>query len=163
MKDHIEKLIQNYPRMKAEMARLNIQIRDFQGITPEEAIESMHFAQPEGERVQKSDISDSTGRIALTYREHTDHVNRDWYGHLIRKRDLLADELRFFEAAIRTLSPLYCAMMTDMVLNQMSWDELEGKYHVCRMSISRYRKRAIAELDGLYAERNQDMMDFLLD
>lgn len=162
MKEKIEKMIQSYPQMKAELERLNIEIREFQGITPEEAIESMHFTQPEGERVQKSDISDSTGRIALTFRAHTEHINREWLGHLVQKRALLSDELRFFEAAIRTLNPLYAEVMVDMVLGQMRWDDLERKHRICRMSIARYKKRAIAELDKLYEDRNLDMAEFLL-
>lgn len=163
MKEKIEKLFQDYPKMKAELERLNIEIRDFQGITPEEAIESMHFAQPEGERVQKSDVSDSTGRIALSYRAHTEHINREWLGHLIQKRALLTDELRVFESSIRTLNPLYAAIVEDMVLGQMRWDDLEQKYHVCRMSLSRYRKRAVAEMAALYTELDKDMADYLLD
>lgn len=163
MKEKIEKLFQDYPKMKAELERLNIEIRDFQGITPEEAIESMHFAQPEGERVQKSDISDSTGRIALSFRERTERINREWLGHLIQKRALISDELRFFEVALRTLNPLYAAIMVDMVVGQMRWDDLMRKYHVGRTSIARYRRRAVAELDALYTERNQDVADFLLD
>lgn len=162
MKEQIEKLIQGYPQMKAELERLNIEIREFQGISPEEVIESMHFVQPEGERVQKSDISDSTGRIALSFRARTEHINREWLEHLIEKRALLISEVRFFEAAIRTLNPLYAEIMADMVLGQMRWDDLQTKYSICRMSIARYKKRAVAELDNLYEDRNLDMERFLL-
>ena len=162
MKEQIEKLIQSYPQMKAEMERLSIEIRDFQGISPEEVIESMHFVQPEGERVQKSDISDSTGRIALTFRARAERINREWLGHLIEKRAFLTSEVRYFETAIRTLNPLYAGIMADMVLGKMRWDDLQTKYGVSRMSIARYKKRAVAELDKLYEDRNLDMERFLL-
>ena len=163
MKEHIEKLIRDYPQLKMELNCLQVEMSEFEGISANEAIESMHFVQPEGERVQKSDISDSTGRIALSYKTYADRINREWYNHLQRKHTTLAEDLRFFEAAIRALNPLYAELMVDMVLNRMHWDDLALKYHVCRMSISRYRKRAIIELVQLYSEHEKVMTEYLLD
>ena len=92
MRERIETLIRDYPKNKMELKCLEHQIRNFRGITEEEMIDAMYFTQPEGERVQTSGVSDKTARIAMSYRERMDAINKDWYEHLERQYVALAEE-----------------------------------------------------------------------
>ena len=108
------------------------QIRNFKGLDDVDMIESMYFTIPEGEKVQTSGTSDKTARIAVTYREKMDRINREWYEHLLKEYDDLRDEILFFESALKALSGDLPAIMTDMIINGETWDSLCSIYHVSR-------------------------------
>lgn len=65
-------------------------------------------------------------------------------------------------SSLRALSPEYAAMMWDLVVEGMTWDSLEAKYHICRATVGKYRKKAILELDALYAVHDREMADYIL-
>lgn len=46
------------------------------------------------------------------------------------------------------LSGKQSQVLKDMVLGQMSWQELMSKYNVSHAMIGKYRKKAIEELEG---------------
>ena len=47
MSERVEKLIKEYSKMKVEARCLELQIKDFKGISEDEMIESMNFSQPD--------------------------------------------------------------------------------------------------------------------
>lgn len=162
MRERIERLIRDYPKNKMELKCLENQIRNFRGISEEEMIDSMYFTQPEGERVQTSGVSDKTSRIALSYRERLESVNRDWYEHLEKQYVSLAEEVGFFESAVNALQGKMGEVMRDMIFSQASWDELAGKHYVSRRTIGRYRQKAIDDLVVLYEKREAEMLSYML-
>lgn len=162
MREKIEALIRNYPKNKMELKCLEHQIRTFRGITEEEMIDSMYFSQPDGERVQTSGVSDKTARIAMNYRERMDSINKDWYQHLEKQYMALAEELGFFEGALKALPGKMGEIMQDMVFSQSSWDELADKHYVSRRTIGRYRQKAIDELVVLYEKHEAEMVAYML-
>jgi DNA-directed RNA polymerase specialized sigma subunit len=162
MSERIEKLMRDYPQMKTEARCLENQIRDFRGISETEMIESMQFSQPESERVQTSGVSDKTARIAISYRERMERINGEWYDYLEKKYVLLSEELRFFESAVRSLKGELGAMTEDLVFSGMTWDSVESKYNIGRTTVCRYRKKAIAELDRLYAAHDAEVAAYIL-
>lgn len=162
MRERIEQLIRDYPKNKMELKCLENQIRNFRGISEEEMIDSMYFTQPEGERVQTSGVSDKTSRIALSYRERMESVNRDWYEHLEKQYVSLAEEVGFFESAVSALQGKMGEVMRDMIFSQASWDELAGKHYVSRRTIGRYRQKAIDDLVVLYEKREAEMLSYML-
>ena len=97
MSGRAEKIMQDYQQMVMERICLENQIRNFKGITEEEMIDSLYFPQPDDERVQTSGISDKTARIAISYREKMDRLNKEWQAHLEKKHSVLLEELVFFE------------------------------------------------------------------
>lgn len=162
MRERIERLIRDYPKNKMELKCLENQIRNFRGISEEEMIDSMYFTQPEGERVQTSGVSDKTSRIALSYRERMESVNRDWYEHLEKQYVSLAEEVGFFESAVNALQGKMGEVMRDMIFSQASWDELAGKHYVSRRTIGRYRQKAIDDLVVLYEKHEAEMLSYML-
>lgn len=162
MRERIEQLIRDYPQNKMELECLEHQIRTFKGITEEEMIDTMYFTQPEGERVQTSGVSDKTARIAMNYRERMDAINKEWYQHLEKQYVSLAEEVRFFESAVKALQGKEGEIMQELVFQQVSWEDLADKHYVSRRTIGRYRQRAIDDLIVLYEKHEAEMVAFML-
>ena len=162
MSGRAEKIMQDYQQMVMERICLENQIRNFKGITEEEMIDSLYFPQPDGERVQTSGISDKTARIAISYREKMDRINKEWQAHLEKKHSVLLEELIFFESAVFALSGILPDFISDMVVKGLTWDDLADKYHISRTMVAKNRKRAIRELEILYAIHDEEMAEYIL-
>ena len=162
MSRQIEELLKSYPAMLQKRNCLVYQLAHFKGISAEEVIESMYTSRQDGERVQTSSLSDKTAQIAMVYRERQDRLNREWYEYLEQQLRLTNDELAFLEAAIRSLPGMQAEIMWDMVVEQMKWDAIEQKYRISHTTLYRQRQRAISELEKLYARREHDLAEYLL-
>ena len=162
MRERIEALIRDYQKNKMELKCLEHQIRNFRGISENEMIDTMYFTQPEGERVQTSGVSDKTAKIAMSYRERMDAMNEEWYQHLEKQYFALAEEISFFESAVKALPGKMGEIMQDMIFSQASWDELADKHFVGRTTIWRYRQKAIDELVVLYEKHEAEMLAYML-
>ena len=162
MSERIEKIMQEYQQMVMERTCLENQIKNFKGITETEMIDSMYFSHPEGERVQTSGVSEKTATIAMTYRNKMERINLDWREHLEKKHSMLAEELIFFEAAVLSLSGILPDFISDMVIEGLTWDDLADKYHVSRTMVAKYRKKAIRELQILYAIHDKEIAEYIL-
>lgn len=162
MSNMAERIMREYPQMAMERNCLENQIRNFQGITETEMIDAMHFSKPDGERVQNSKISDKTGCVAITYKDKLDRINAQWQAHLVKKHTILADEMAFFESAVCSLSGNLPGVISDMVIKGLTWDELASKYHISRTMVAKSRKKAIHELENLYAIRDKEMAEYML-
>ena len=162
MSGRAEKIMQEYQQMVMERICLENQIKNFKGITEEEMIDSLYFPLPDGDRVQTSGISDKTARIAISYREKMDRINKEWQAHLEKKHSVLLEELVFFESAVFSLSGILPDLISDMVVKGLTWDDLAGKYHISRTMVAKNRKRAIRELEILYAIHDEEMAEYIL-
>lgn len=162
MSERTEKLMRDYPQLVMERTCLENQLVNFKGVTETELIDSMLYSRPQGDRVQKTGISDKTAYIAITYRDKMDRINSDWKNYLARKLAVISDEIEFFEAALKSLSGNLPEIMTDMIIARMTWDAMAEKYYVSRAMIGKYRKKAIVELDVLFANHDKEIADFIL-
>ena len=162
MSERVERMIKEYPSMVMERDCLRHQLANFQGITEEEVIDSMNFSSPQGERVQTSNISDKTATISESYRDRVRRINQDWIDHLCTKLLALEEEIDFFHSALRAISPELATIAIAGGSMCGTWDAVEAKHHVCRATIGKYRKKAICELDALYAAHDKEMADYIL-
>jgi len=162
MNKQLEKMLKNYQSLVLERRSLIQQLAHFQGMTAEEVIESMYTPKMDGERVQTSNLSDKTAQIALTYKERMDQINREWYEHLEKRLLKVDEEIKFFESALDSISEHLRPIMKDMFLNGCTWDYLEGAYHICRMTIMRYKRKALAEMSEIYDNHDREMMAYIL-
>lgn len=163
MSKRVEAILKNYPEMVQKRNCLAYQIAHFKGLSAEEVIESMYTPRQDGERVQTSTLSDKTAQIAMVYQERRERMNREWYEYLEAQLKSLNDELVFFKAALDSLSGRLPCIMRDMVIDHLTWNELAQKYYVSQRMIGKYRKKAIAELELLYADRETKDIAFLLE
>ena len=75
---------------------------------------------------------------------------------------MLDEEIRFFEAALSSLSGYLPELMTDMVINGCTWDYLCEHYHISRTMVAKNRRKAIRELEELYEQREAEMVSYML-
>ena len=162
MSERVEQIMKEYPRMKRECACIFLQIQNFHGISEQDMIDSMYYGHPTGEKVPTTQISDKTPRIALAYGDKIKRANEGWLGFLEGQYLSLSRDLDFFEAAVQSLSGELPNFISDMVMGQLTWDDLSVKYHISRTAIAKRRKKAIEELDHLYGIHDQDLTAYLL-
>jgi hypothetical protein len=162
MSERIEKVMQGYDSLVMERECLRHQMDSFRGATDDEIIETMYFQQPQGERVQTSGPADKTASIAIAYKDRLARTNQDWYRYLECRYVTVCDEICLFEAAVRSLSGNLPEMVTDMVMRGMTWDALAEKYHMSRTMVAKNRRKAIRELDDLYARNDLVVREYIL-
>ena len=163
MSGRVEKLLKAYPEMIQKRDCLAYQLAHFKGVSAEDVIASMMTPKVDGERVKSSNLSDKTAQIALEYREKQARMNREWYAYLEKQLQAVNDEIVFLESAIDSLPDKLAFFMRDLVIEHLTWDALETKYHISRFTVSAYRKKAIRELDARYDEREKEMIDYMLE
>ena len=159
----VEKLFKDYDKWKRDMGILEFELSRFEGVPYDDVIESLCFSHPQGDKVQTSGISDKTGKTAIIYRQVKERLDDDWFDYLIEQYKSVKEEVEFFEYAINRLSGKQSQVLKDMVLGQMSWQELMSKYNVSHAMIGKYRKKAIKELEGIYGMREQNTENYMLD
>lgn len=162
MSERIERLIRDYSKNKMELECLKHQICNFRGITESDIIDSMFFSQPDGERVQTSGTSDKTASIAMNYRQRMERINNEWYEHLEKQYMELAEDLRFFESAVSSLRGVPGEVMVDLVLREMTWEQVAEKYYISRRTVGNYRAKAVTELEKLYDRHDEELVAYML-
>lgn len=162
MSERIEQLLRDYPRMKQEMKRLQYEIADFHGVTEEEVIDSMMYFRPDSDRVQTSNIANKTENIALNYKNRMEQMNTEWYEYLGKKYVLVAEEVRFLEGAIRGLPDKMGEVMTALVIENLSWDDVAATCYINRRTVGKIRKRAVEALEKVYQQHDIEQAEYLL-
>ena len=151
-----KEMFDKYKTLKHELAVLEMQINNFTGITEDDMIESMVFSgQPDGERVQTSNISDKTAKIALTFRERMKRENEDYYNFLYNRYCELKTEIDFFEGCVKLLGDRNSDIIFELLDGDLTWDMIETHYNISRMTISRIRRDAIKEISRMYDDRER--------
>jgi hypothetical protein len=155
-----EEMIQKYDEMKKELKILQFQLSRFEGLSESDVIETMTYTHPEGDRVITSGTSDKTFKVAANYKKVLERENNEWYDYLLKRQCFIIEELEFFEGSITTLQ--HAEIMYDMLINKISWVEIESKFNLSHATLGRYRKDAMKELNFLYALRDRQMESYLL-
>lgn len=155
MSQRVSKVMRDYQNMVRERNLLSQEIASFVGMTDADVIEAMAFHQPEGERVQSTQNHDRMEKIALDYLEKLERTNRQWLMCLRQRYQVLGDEIRFIENAVRSLPDGLSGIMWDILLGEMTWEDIADKHMMSRSTIGYKRKKAIEILDRLYYDRDK--------
>lgn len=162
MKGYVEKMISEYPNMVREREHLKKQIEAQEFLSADELICAMSFSHPDGERVQSSDLSDKTARIAIGYHEKLDKINEELLELMQKRYQVLDEEITFLEESIRGLPNKLSKIMSALYLEGVSWEEAEYCFDLSRRTIARYRKLAIEDLVRTYQKRASQVESVLL-
>lgn len=158
----VEKLFKEYHTWKRDIGFFEFELSRFDGVPYDDVIGSLCFSRPAGDKVQTSGISDKTGKAAIIYRQVKERLDDEWFDFLIQKYQSIRDDMEFFEYAIGQLSGKLPEIIRDMVIEQLTWRELSGKYDVSETMIAKYRKKAISELTAIYQLREQTAGQYFL-
>ncbi len=115
-----EVMMKEYKNMKKELTVTEFQLRQFQGVSEQDMIDSMLYSHQEGERVQTSTLSDKTANIAVKYKAAMERENDEWYGFLFHRYMFLKEELDFFEHACAIIHCLADRFRYDFVVKYSS-------------------------------------------
>ena len=162
MKGYVEKIIKEYPQMVREVERLDKQIKSCEFISADELITTMDFSHPDGERVQSSDLSDKTAKIAISYQRKLDRINEELVMPMIKRKEALEEEISFFEDSVNHLPEDILEMSQAIFLDGMTWEEAESCFYTNSWGIRNCRKRAIDCLVRSYQIRASQTEAFLL-
>lgn len=159
----VESVFDNYRQLKQELMVMEFQLQNFKGLSEDDAIECLTFAAPAtDERVQTSNISNKTGRIAEIYRDYMQRENAEYYNFLFGKYRALKEELDFFDASIKGLPGQEGDIVRDLIAGEMTWDEIATLYHISRTTIARTRRSAVQKISEIFAQREKQKAAFLL-
>jgi hypothetical protein len=145
-KKKVEKLFKYYHEAKQNVEILRFQIANFAGIDDTQVIESLNYSIPEGERVTTSNIADKSSRIALIYKNVALDEGEELLKGMMRRYIKEKNELEVFEHCITLLEQPLSDIITDLVMNRMTWIAAAEKYHVHQNMVDNYRKKAIKEI-----------------
>lgn len=162
MKGYVEKMIKEYPRMVREREALRKQIEEIEFLSAEELISVMSFSHPDGERVQSSDLSDKTAKIAMSYQRRLDYINDEMIEPMIKKLGAIDEEIEFFETSVKRLPRNVREVSIALFLEGYSWDEVERAFCLHRCTIAKLRDESIAYLTREYQIRESQMEAYLL-
>lgn len=158
----IEKLFKEYHIWKRDIDFFEFELSRFEGVPYDDVIGSLCFSRLGGDKVQTSGVSDKTGKAAIIYRQVKERLDDEWFDFLIDKYKTIRDDIEFFEFGIGQLSGKLPEIIRDMVIEQLTWRELSGKYDVSETMIAKYRKKAISELTAIYQLREQTAGQYFL-
>lgn len=153
MREHVEKLIADYPKMLRTRSSLKKQIESYVPVTVDDVIDAMTFSQPDSERVQTSNITDKTCTVAIHFRDRVNQMNEEAIGALVREYDYLDSEIVFLEQCIQNLPDDLCDVMSTLVLEGTNWIEAEMYLYMSRKAIASRRREAIRLLTLEYQKR----------
>ena len=128
-------MMKEYKNMKKELTVTEFQLRQFQGVSEQDMIDSMLYSHQDGERVQTSTLSDKTANIAIKYKAAMERENDEWYDFLFHRYMFLKEELDFFEHAVNGLDERHRSIITDLLDEDMTWDIMMERYHVSHTMI----------------------------
>ncbi len=148
--------------MVREVERLDKQIKNCEFISADELITTMAFSHPDGERVQSSDLSDKTAKIAISYQRKLDRINEELVMPMIKRKEALEEEISFFEDSVNHLPEDILKMSQAIFLNGMTWEEAESCFYTNSWGIRNCRKRAIDCLVRSYQIRASQTEAYLL-
>ena len=157
-----ENIFDKYHQWKKERITLAFELSRFEGVSTDDVIESMCLSRPQGERVQESGASDRTAKTAVYYRKVAESMNDDLYDFLFRKYQYVKEEIEFFEYAVSQLSGRMPGVIRDLVICDMQWKAVAAKYAVSEAMLTKYRRKALSELEALYEGRAKHTEDYLL-
>lgn len=149
--------------MKKELEVLQFQMSHFKGVEENDLILSMQFSHPEGgERVQTSNISDKTASVAMNYKQRMERENDEWFSFLFSRYRYVSEEVAFFENSVAALPGNLSGVIQDLVMGELTWENIAMKYHVTTAMIAKYKKKALRELEAVYELRDRQTEVYIL-
>jgi len=152
-REYVEYLLKNYHVIRKDIEQLKFELRCLDKLQPEEVIDAMNFTPTVGDKVDAGRVADKTCSIALVYREVTERMNNLSRQELERCIAANEYELMRLEYCINRLEGKVKAVVNGIYIEQKSWNEICANLYITEKTLSKYRKKGIDELAGMFALR----------
>lgn len=150
LRENILYLLEHYNQMRAEIDTLKFELGNLTRIKDSEMIEAMTFSAPSGERVDTSEVSDKTTRIALTYQKKLTQMQREAMDEITKRLSYLTDVTERLDFYIEKLSSLDSAILKEHYFEKYSWRELQELKGISTKTLISHRDEAVKQLVKMY-------------
>lgn len=148
--DRVDYYFQHYRESKRELEIAKDLLVNYKPISEDAFLYSLATHQSTEEKVVTTRSFDKAENIALSYQEKFRKEELEYRRSLYEKYCNLKAELDFFIRAIYSVDEILKDIIVDLVLEGLTWEELIPKHSVSRMTISRYRKKALTQVKAYY-------------
>lgn len=144
---YIEYLLKNYHRFIRDINQLKLELEYYEVEPKNKTIEAMVLSPKKDEETRaKNRKSDSTGNIALIYREVNNRLNETSKKDLTYIIKISEMEMKKLNIAIDALDKNISDVIKELYMARRTWDQICNKYYITPSTLNRYRKRAINEI-----------------
>lgn len=150
LRENILYLLEHYNQMRAEIDTLKFELGNLTRIKDSEMIEAMTFSAPSGEKVDTSEVSDKTTRIALTYQKKLTQMQREAMDEITKRLSYLTDVTERLDFYIEKLPPLDSAILREYYFEKYSWRELQELKGISTKTLISHRDEAVKQLAAMY-------------
>ena len=151
---YIEYLLKNYHHFMRNINQLKLELEYYEYEQKETTIESIALKPISADKIRaKGNISDSTGNIALIYREVNNRLNETSKKDLSHAIKISEMEMNKLLSAIDELDGNIGDVVKDLYIGRRTWDQICNKYFITPSTLNRYRKRAINEIASSFDTR----------
>lgn len=149
-KEYVEYLLENYNVILKDIEQLKFELETFEDLVSEEIIDAMNFSSGNAERVETYKISDKTCNIALIYNEVAKRMNAEAKEEIRKMIKASEYEIRKLNYCIDRLEPKIKDVVNGVYINKLLWGELSKNLFISENTISKYKKKAVAEITQMY-------------
>ena len=148
--DKVDYYFQHYQDAKRDLTIAKNLIENYKPISEDAFLYSLATRQTNEERVKTSKTNVRTENMALSFHDKFLAEEREYQESLFEKYCHLKTDLSFFELAVSSIDEIMRDEVVDLVLVGLTWDELLPKHNVSRMTVSRYRQKALKQVKEYY-------------
>jgi len=149
-REYVEYLLKNYNEIIKDIEQLEFEYKTFIDINPDDVIESLNFSTPSEERIQTSNISDKTCKIALIYKEASKRMNRESREEIIKMMKATELEIKRLDYSIERLEHQVKEVVKGLFIEKLQWKDICVKYSISEKTLNKYRKKGIDEIIDMF-------------
>lgn len=149
-REYVEYLLKNYNEIIKDIKQLEFEYKTFIDINPDDVIESLNFSTPSEERIQTSNISDKTCKIALIYKEASKRMNRESREEIIKMMKATELEIKRLDYCIERLEIQVKEVVKGLFIEKLQWKDICVKYSISEKTLNKYRKKGIDEIIDMF-------------
>ncbi|MFH6737117.1 hypothetical protein QE611_04105 [Streptococcus suis] len=148
--DKVDYYFQHFQKAQRDLAAVKHLLENYKPLSEDAFLYSLATKSSTEERVKMSKTNSRYENMALTYREKYLDEDQEYQHWLLEKYCYLKTDLDFFTLAIQSVDEVIKDVVVDLILLGLTWDELLPKHNVSRMTVSRYRKKALKQVKEYY-------------
>jgi len=149
-REYVEYLLKNHNEILQDIEQLKFEYEIFKKIETYEVIESLNFSSNNEDRIQTSNVSDKTCKIALIYNEVAKRMNKESREEIYKMMKATEFEMARLSYCIERLEPQIKGILIDVFIEKIQWKGICVKYSISVKTLSKYRKKGIEEIIGMF-------------